>query len=215
MRYHVPFAHRNQPSRNRGPVFIGFDEPVSIQKRKQRFNWAGFIGMLMALVSPFTLFLIAPLALLFSLFGLRKSPRGMAVWGLLLSILGTTALSVWTMVAVSDHHRDSIRHERNIVAMENRAEIRQTQVIIEGALEELREFRTNNDQQLPALDDGMMMTVRHDDAWDTPLRYGTADYGCSVRSAGPDCEFDTLDDIVSKLDGTPMVSSVADDLIGE
>lgn len=215
MRYHVPFAHRKQAAKQRGPVFIGFDEPISIQKRKRPFNWCGFTGMLMALVSPFTLFLIAPLALLFSLFGLRRSPRGMAVWGLVLSLMGTTALSVWSLTAFTHHQRQVARQHHNQVAVENRREIRKTGLVIEKAIEELREFRTEHNHQLPSLDDGMMMTVRYDDAWDKPLRYGTTDWGCNVRSAGPDGEFDTRDDIVLKLDGKPIVSSITDELIGE
>lgn len=212
MRYHVPFAHRNRGNRTPGPIYIGFDEPVSIQKRKLPFNWCGFTGMLMALLSPFTLFVIAPLALLFSLLGMRRAPRGMATWGLILSILATTALSVGIFGIATERHRKHEAYQAHLVRIENQKEIKQTMATLEEARNELRQFRSEHDKMLPNLDDGMMMTVRHDDAWEQPLRYGTTSYGCIVRSSGPDREFDTADDLTVKLDGTPMVYSAGADL---
>jgi len=158
----------------------------------------------MALISPFTLFLIAPLALLFSLFGLRRSPRGMATWGFVLSILATAVLSVGIFGIAAKRNSEMQRHQAYLVKQQNLPRIQATMVTLKQAIEELREFRNDNDKQLPSLDQGMNMTVRHNDAWDTPLRYSTADYGCKVRSAGPDQKFDSNDDLVLALDGKPM-----------
>ncbi len=204
MRYHVPFAHRQHHSRNLGPVYIGFDEPVSIQRRKRPFNWYGFTGLLMSLVSPFTLFLIAPLALLFSLLGMRRAPRGMALVGLILSLLATTVLSIGVFNLLDQHQRQRSRQLLEISHIQNRPQIEATLTILESVQDELRQFRSENDNQLPSLDDGMMMTVRYDDAWDQPLRYGVTEAGCIIRSSGPDQEFDTADDLTVKLDGQPM-----------
>lgn len=215
MRYHVPFAHRNRPTRTPGPVYIGFDEPVSIQKRKQPFNWCGFTGLLMALVSPFTLFLIAPLALVLSLFGMRRAPRGMAFFGLILSLVATTGLSLGLFHVAQERQARLQRHQARIAAFEHREEIEQTMVTLEEAQNELRQFRTEHDYQLPNLQDGMMMTVRYDDAWEQELRYGITSDGCIVRSTGPDKEFDTADDLTVNLDGTPMSYSVVSDLLEE
>ncbi len=77
MRCHVPFAYRNRPP---GPIYIGFEQPVSIQRRRGRFNWAGFGGLMLALLSPFTLFMAAPVALLLSLFGMRRALAGWPWW---------------------------------------------------------------------------------------------------------------------------------------
>ena len=211
MRYHVPFAHRNQRNWTPGPVYIGFDEPVSIQKRKRLFNWCGFTGLMMALVSPFTLFVIAPLALVLSLFGMRRAPRGMAFFGLIISMIATTALSLGIFgIAQSRHHQYQFEQSR-IILLENRQEIQETMVLLQSAQDELRQFRSEHDHQLPGLDDGMMMTVRYDDAWDQPLRYGITSYGCIIRSTGPDQKFNTSDDLTVKLDGNPMSYDIGSD----
>ena len=200
MRYHVPYAHRN---RSPGPIYIGFDQPVSIQRRKGRFNWAGFTGLMLALLSPLTLFLAAPLALLICLFGMRRSPRGMAVVGALLALGGTTLLSLG-IVGVVHHRADRhYKHQQQLVAAENRQLIRQTGDVIQEAKSELREYRTANNNYLPDLEEGMLITVQYRDAWEQELFYEPVEGGCLIRSAGPDGEFHSRDDVVTELAGVP------------
>lgn len=198
MRYHVPFAHRQHQT---GPVYIGFDEPVSIQKRKGRFNWAAFMGLFLALISPFTLFLIAPLALLLSLFGLRRSPRGMAVVGLVFSLLATTALSLGIYGVATESARQHRYHQQQIFAAHQREEIVETHAVMKVAMQEMDDYRQSHDYSLPDLEDGMMMTVAYTDAWDEALSYQVNSDGCIIRSKGPDKEFHTSDDLLVKLDG--------------
>ena len=207
MPFHVPFEHRNLSSRKLGPIYIGFDQPVSIQKRRKRFNWCAFTGLLMALVSPLTLFIIAPISLLFSLLGLRRGPRGMAIVALVLSLVSTTILSAG-IFAISKKAHHSHRIEQSlIVQRENQPLIEMTMATLKTSQSELRDFRSENKNQLPSLEEGMMMTVRHDDGWGTPLRYGTTDNACLISSAGMDGEFNTSDDLTVKLDGQPKASS--------
>jgi hypothetical protein len=208
MRYHVPFAHRQRSFRHPGPIYIGFDEPVSIQKRKPRFNWFGFSGLLLALISPLTLFLAAPLALLFSLLGMRRKPRGLATAGLVLSLMATAVLSAGIFGIAHSRQLAHQQHRARIVQLENREQIAQTMGILKTVQDELRQFRSEHGNQLPGLEDGMMMTVRFDDAWEQPLRYGVTTDGCIVRSSGPDREFDTSDDLTVTLDGKPIVFSL-------
>ncbi len=198
MRYHVPFAHRQRPT---GPIYIGFDEPVSIQKRKGRFNWAAFMGLLLALLSPFTLFLIAPLALLCSLAGLRRSPRGMAVVGLVFSLLATTALSIGVYGVATESARKHRYHQQQIMAAQQREEIVETHGVLKVALREMDDYRHANNYFLPDIEEGMLMTVAYTDAWDEALSYQVNSDGCIIRSKGPDREFHTSDDLIVKLDG--------------
>ena len=202
MRYHVPFAHRQRPHGHRpGPIYIGFDEPVSIQRRRGRFNWFGFMGLLMVLISPLTLFAIAPVALIFCLIGMRRSPRGMATVGLVLSVMATAALTLGVIGVASHNAELQNARQRAWETHQRQIEIRKTNAILDDAKQELREFRAENDFNLPGALDGNIMMVQHLDAWETELRYEPNPDGCIVRSAGPDKRFSTSDDVIAKLDG--------------
>ncbi len=202
MRYHVPFAHRQRPHGHRpGPIYIGFDEPVSIQRRRGRFNWFGFMGLLMVLISPLTLFAIAPVALIFCLIGMRRSPRGMATVGLVLSVMATAALTLGVIGVASHNAELQNARQRAWETHQRQIEIRKTNAILDDAKQELREFRAENDFNLPGALDGNIMMVQYLDAWETELRYEPNPDGCIVRSAGPDKRFSTSDDVIAKLDG--------------
>ena len=217
MPFHVPFEHRNQSARKLGPIYIGFDQPVSIQKRRKRFNWFAFSGLLTALISPLTLFIIGPLSLVLSLIGLRRGPRGMALVALVLSLISTSLLSLGIFAISHKRHSAHVQHRQRQVVAENKEQTEKTQMILETAEDEFRVFRSEHDHQLPSLEAGMMMTVRHNDGWGNPLRYGIDEEGCSILSAGIDGEFDTQDDLKVSLSGQPQVNKPAldPDLIGE
>ncbi|MDG2013636.1 MAG: hypothetical protein P8J33_09030, partial [Pirellulaceae bacterium] len=165
MPFHVPFEHRNPSARKLGPLYIGFDQPVSIQKRRKRFNWYAFTGLLMALVSPITLFVIAPISLLFSLLGLRRGPRGMAIVALVFSLISTTILSLGIYAIAQKNHRSNRIQQSLFIKRENQQQTKLTLATLETSQDELREFRSEHDHQLPNLEDGMAMTVRYEDGW--------------------------------------------------
>lgn len=200
MSYHVPFAYRNRPA---GPIYIGFEEPVSIQRRKGRFNWAGFTGLLLALISPLTLFLLSPLALLVCLTGLRRAPRGMATFGTVLALAGSTVLSLAIVGMVHKRTEYRAHQEALLVAVENRQMTAETREVLEEATVGFRDFRQAHDRHLPDLSEGMLMAVQYRDAWDRELFYEPIDEGCLLRSAGPDGQFHTPDDITTEMAGIP------------
>ncbi len=204
MRYHVPFAHRQRPYVHRaGPIYIGFDEPVSIQRRRgrRRFNWPGFTGLMLALVSPLTAFIIAPFALIFSLIGLRRSPRGMAVVGTVLSLLATAVLSL-AVYGIASHSIAQHKQQQHALMMhQQRGKIADTRIALEEVSQELREYRSQHDFELPNALEGQIIAVQYVDAWGKELSYAPNSEGCIVRSAGPDGDFNTSDDIITKIEG--------------
>lgn len=206
MPYHVPFSQRNRQVLP-GPIYIGFDQPVSIQKRRGRFNWAAFVGFLLALVSPLTMFLAAPLALLFSLFGLRRSPRKMATVATVLSLAGTGVLTLLILGTARHHH-----HAQHVAR--NYKKVAATRVALEQARASIADWRDQHANHLPDLALGMEMTVAWRDAWERELYYEPVKDGCLVRSAGPDGEFRTRDDIVSRVEGLPDNGRVEEILTG-
>ena len=210
MRFHVPFAHRNNSGRPAPlrPVYIGFDEPVSIQSRKRQkhrgpFNWSGFWGLLLALLSPLTIFMIAPLALLFSLNGMRRAPRGMAFVGLVFSGMATAVLSVMVLTAAHHRHEIASEYQARAVQAENHQLTEKTKTTMAVLLSELRDYRDQHNSRLPSLTDGMDMAIAHKDAWDNELMYIAKKDGCVVQSSGPDGKFESADDVVVQLDGKP------------
>ena len=206
MPYHIPFSQRNRQVLP-GPIYIGFDQPVSIQKRKGRFNWAAFVGFLLALISPLTLFLAAPLALLFSLFGLRRAPRKMATVATVLSLAGTGVLTLFVLGSVRHHH-----HVRHVAR--NHKQINETRVILEQARASIADWRDQHANHVPDLALGMDMTVAWRDAWERELYYEPVKEGCVVRSAGPDGKFRTRDDVTCRVEGLPGDGPVEEVLTG-
>ncbi len=209
MRYHVPFAHRHRCCRP-GPIYIGFDEPVSIQKRRGRFNWFGFTGLMLVLISPLTAFVIAPIALLFCLIGLMRAPRGMAIVGMVFSLVATTILSLGIYGIASHQMARHQARKHALVMHQQRGQIAETRQTMDAAVEELRQYRADHDFYLPNALDGNVVTVRFLDAWETELRYEPEADSCTVRSAGPDREFDTSDDLTVKLDGKTVADPYID-----
>lgn len=206
MPYHIPFSQRNRQVLP-GPIYIGFDQPVSIQKRKGRFNWAAFVGFLLALISPLTLFLAAPLALLFSLFGLRRAPRKMATVATVLSLAGTGVLTLFVLGSVRHHH-----HVQHVAR--NHKQINETRVILEQARASIADWRDQHGNHVPDLALGMDMTVAWRDAWERELYYEPVKEGCVVRSAGPDGKFRTRDDVTCRVEGLPGDGPVEEVLTG-
>lgn len=219
MAYHVPFEHRNKKPGKQPPVYIGFDSPnscyVPCSRANQRhyhqlhvaprppFNWSAFFGLMLALVSPFTLFLIAPIALLFSLRGLRRAPRGMAFVATIFSLGGTAILATVIFGIVASHHEENMAHQRAYEARILKQERAETSVTLDAAAKRLETYRSDNEGQLPSGLDGNVMTISFTDAWDTELRYEPGTKQAIIRSAGPDGHFSTGDDMVTTVKGEP------------
>lgn len=166
----------HQPySQSREPIYIGFEKPVN------GLGIAGFIVSVTGLLLTFGL--ICPLGILLSFFALFKKPRGLAVAGLLIGILGT-ALPLLAGFAIVKSHEVT---EQRIQAQDK------TEMVLEKSLAEIERFRHEH-QRVPAGIEGNKMVIKHKDGWDRELRYEVYPRKFIVRSAGPDGEFETADD---------------------
>ena len=198
MAFHVPFNQRNR--NQSGPVYIGFDEPARF--RRSKFNWWGFNGLWMSLAAFFSAGFLSLISLLVSLRGLKKKPRGMAIAGTIFSLAGICIASFITVSFVShEMHREHNRQQ----AREHRAAVRllaKCEPVLQAATSEFETYRDNHDGELPSWINGNMLAIKHLDPWQTSLRFEpeTDDFAL-LRSAGPDKEFDTSDDIVKRVEG--------------
>lgn len=181
---HVPYEQRPYHSAR------------AVEQLPTESNLLGIWGFILSLLALFlTCGVLSPLALLVSLFGLLRRPRGFAVAGTVISGLATlllvvVAVGVWMSAAVSIHEVQAA-HERAVQTEE-------THRAIARAHQAIAEYRNEHEGQLPGPVEGNKRVLVFSDGWQTELRYDRGDDSESytIRSAGPDKEFDTPDDIV-------------------
>lgn len=195
MAYHIPF---NQRHRKPPVVYIGFEAP---RPPRRKFNWWGFNGLWMSLAAFLSAGLFSPIALLVSMRGLKQKPRRMAVAGTVLSLAGTALFAgiVFTVVSSQAHRKHIAQmHLQNALVQQ---QVVETEQLIDTALVELVEFREGHGGQLPNWVDGNMLLLKHLDSWGESLRFDAEEEFAIIRSAGPDRQFDTDDDLTEKVLG--------------
>lgn len=199
MAYHIPFEHRKQGT----PIYIGFDAPQAIPvRRRKAWNWWAFFGFPLSLFALFgTLGILSPIALLVNLIGLRKRPRKLATVGTVISLIGSMLLAGYIVAGVSGEMHRHHAHERAMAQRTHQQQVAETTIVMDKAQKELEQYRDGHDGYLPKDIDGCMLMVKHVDTWGQSLRFEEApDFGV-LRSAGPDQEFDTSDDLTAKIEG--------------
>lgn len=196
MAFHVPFNQRKSNQR-RGPVYIGFDPP------RRKFNWWGLHGLWMSLASLLTLGFTSPVPLLISLNGLRKKkgPRKAAIAGTCFSLLGVGIAGAITTVTIAEHRAHQRRQVERKMARAIAKQKLETKQLISVAAKELENYRDSHKGQLPSIIDSNMLVIKHVDPWGESLRFdGHGDHAI-IRSAGPDNQFESKDDVTVKLEG--------------
>ena len=201
MAFHIPFNQRNR----RPPVvYIGFETP----RRRRNFNWWAFHGFWMtaasiaatfATQSPIPLF-GCPLALLVSLRGLKKRPRRLATVSTLMGVAGTAVLGIGLFGLVSEKAAQKHLRALQINRAREHQMIESSKKTIESAVHELNQFKEDNGT-LPGWVDGNMLMLKHKDSWGNSIRFDAEESQSIVRSAGPDEEFDTQDDLTETVVG--------------
>ncbi len=194
MPYHIPFEKRNRP------VYIGFDQPARPTRRS--WNWWGFWGFVMAIGSFAVAGFASPLAFLVSANGLRKSkgPRKLAVAATGLSLAGVMLASL----IVASVANEGQRHRFATLQLEQQHQVEvqraDANLQIVEARQEIQRYQ-KAEGVLPTGIEGNVLLVKYADPWGQSLRFEPGTGGAIVRSAGPDQEFDSSDDLVSTIKG--------------
>lgn len=211
MAIHIPFSQR--PSgRHTQPVYIGFE---SRQRRRQRKpkNWWGFSSVLFFFLS---VGILSPITLLMGLLGLRKKPRRSAAFGTVLSLGGLAIMASLFSLAV--HEMNQVEHRRERAAQQILVveQVQECENLLTFAAEEFEDFRDENSGALPDHLDGSALAIKHVDPWENELMYEIKSDSAGLRSAGPDGEFFTSDDLDYDIDGEtdyqPLLPVDDDDL---
>ncbi len=196
MAFHIPFNQRHAKPTG-PPIYIGFERP------RKKFNWWGFHGLWLSLLSLTSAGFLSPLSLLVSLNGMRrkKGPRKAAVAGVVISIVGIALAGIIVESVTRSNHQRRHRIEARKMASEVAQQRRSAQKLVASAIAELEQYKRSHDGFLPSVIDSNMLVIKHKDPWGEELRFDLKkDHGV-VRSAGPDMVFETRDDIVTHVDG--------------
>lgn len=197
MAFHVPFSQRPSGRVTHQPVYIGFNELVA-SRPKKKFNWWGFNGLFLFFLS---VGILSPITLLISMMGLRRGPRKMAVAGTLFSLIGVGIMSAIVIAGVHEHNERQQARAQRQYQRAIAAQVQETEKTLLHAVVDIENARDAADGVLPADLDGNMIAIEHKDAWEKMLRYETDSDHSILRSAGPDGEFDTSDDLTSRVEG--------------
>jgi hypothetical protein len=147
----------------------------------------GIAGFVVSLVAFLTCGLISPIALMLSLFALFKRPRGFAIAGSMLALLGTAMLSLAVFLPLAAARESRRQHEHD------RAEA-QTREHIATAVALVEQSRAQNGG-LPRDSIGQQMILGVMDGYGGELHYRRIDDArFEVRSAGRDGIFHNADD---------------------
>jgi len=167
-----------------------------------RPNGWGIAGFVVSLVSIATLGLLSPLALLFSLIGMRRAPRGFAVAGTAISL---GLMAPWAGLAYLAHqeHQEHLADRNRAVAMPAIVRAREA---IDGYLKE--HDRLPGDVEAARL----MIDAKVVDAWGEEIYYSSSYDRWSapeparyaLRSFGPDRRPHTPDDVAVIVDGSEL-----------
>jgi hypothetical protein len=198
MAFHVPFEHRAAARQQTGPIYIGFEIP---QPPRKKFNWWGFNGMWMSFASLLTAGFLSPVPLLISLVGLRRPGKKMATVGTLVSLAGVALATTIVMSGIAAHNHHAQQRQARHYQRTVKKQIVETEGLLTTASEEIIQDRDKNNGELPNDIDANMIVIKHVDSWGESLRFDLeVDHGV-VRSAGPDKEFDTKDDLTKTIKG--------------
>ncbi|MEL7496109.1 MAG: hypothetical protein AAFN77_00760 [Planctomycetota bacterium] len=197
MPYHVPFNQRAS-QRSNDPIYIGFEPEAP---PRPGFNWWGFHGMWMAFASLLTAGFTSFVPLVISLFGLRRPGKKMATVGTVVSLGGLLIAGSIVAGNVADHQARNRRHQRAVEQRQLSQDTKATATLLTDARDDLIEYRGSNEGYLPADIDGNVMVVSYIDPWGNSLRFEPQNEHGVIRSAGPDGEFKTRDDLTTSVKG--------------
>jgi hypothetical protein len=168
--------------------------PLPFVKPVAPSNTLGIVGLVVSLVGLFlTCGLLSLPGLILSLIALRKAPRGPALIGVGVGVVGTVVAIVFGLAFVTTLL--GMQAVGGIVAktVQTTQLLKDSRVIIERA-------RTTSGS-VPTVEEGSALLGAQRDGWGTPLVYELDATGYIVRSAGMDQVLSTPDDLTLDADG--------------
>ncbi|HTN77139.1 MAG TPA: DUF4190 domain-containing protein [Pirellulaceae bacterium] len=158
----------------------------------QPTNGMGLVGFVTSILGLFTCGLLNVISLPLSLIGLLWKPRGFAIAGTIISLFGTGLLALvgFSMILVLTGFKKTETPQDQTA---------NTSLRIQEASDIINQFQKEHNA-LPDAIEGRKLIIEKKDAWGETLDYDLDEPNNSfvIRSAGPDKQFDTPDDVTSK-----------------
>ncbi len=156
------------------------DEPVIARTQSNRLGMAGFVC---AVVGSLTCGVLSPLALVFSAIALFKRPRGLAIAGTVLGLIGSLWLAFFGVALVL-----------GMLGLRVAEEIATTDSLRDAAMR-IDEYEGEHGAY-PSQEEGQRIIQPYTDDWGNALRYAVVAGGAyTIISSGRDGTFGTADDL--------------------
>ena len=182
-------AHTKGCTMTQTAPFSGREVIYILDPPKAPTNGFGVAGFTVGILGLFTFGLLSPIGLILSFIGLFKKPKGFAAAGFAMSLVGVSFIGTVTALPF-------VAHRHHQMARADKANQQVTRNAIRNAVIEIE----HSQQTLPSKNidgfQGNAVTVQYRDAWGNELRFDERNDGFAVRSAGPDQNFDTADDLL-------------------
>ena len=176
-------------------------QPFVVSGRSGGTNGLGVAGFVLSLVGWFSCGFFSPLALILSAVALRREPRGLAIAGLILGILGSAWLFIWGLGFITALLGIGVAANFLTAGVRTDENLTQAASLVFSYQEETGKAPADDAQFAKLLENSGLDQL---DAWDHSLRYShLAEGEFEIRSAGPDGKFDTGDDLALR-DSLPM-----------
>ena len=182
-------------------------QPMFVQVPPPDSNGMGIAGFVLSLLGLVSCGLLSPIGLIISVFGLHKEPRGLAIAGLILGIVGSTWMALFGlgMVLAFLGIGAGLGAAGSAIAVAGAA--LETEVAIQTAAGVVHQYVLDHGGVLPTREQWVKMMDEAEadtvDAWGNELQLrARADGEFEVRSAGLDGLFDTDDDQAQRFRST-------------
>ena len=125
----------------------------------------------------------------------------MAVAGTALSLVGTAVMAAGMISVVNHAHEMDRQRAMARYHKEVAAQCEDCQSLLAYAATEFEDYRDENGGRLPSHEDGSMLAIKNIDPWENEIMYNLDADLATLRSAGPDGDFFTRDDLTYEIDG--------------
>jgi hypothetical protein len=156
--------------------------------RAPQENTLGLVGFIVSLLSFVVCPLAAPIGLILSLMALRREPKGFAIAG---AIVGGLITLTWVAIIAL---YGAILAACIGIGVAAQPQI-QTRATLNDARQRIESFK-GPAGDIPGEAEGNGIIQGMEDYWKHPLRYEPQPRGFVIRSAGPDGQFNTPDDLI-------------------
>jgi hypothetical protein len=92
-------------------------------------------------------------------------------------------------------------HARALHQLQLAQQVKQGHIVMAEAAREFEQYRVENDGRLPLDLDGNALALKYVDPWEESLLYEANSDHAVLRSAGPDNNFFSGDDLMLRVDG--------------